>query len=62
MTTKIEQEVLKRWAVYYLANQGTGPRICLERFATRGDAEVYLFKLRKYLPKSANPQLTQDCF
>ena len=60
MPTEVKQEVIKPWAVYYLANQGTGPRLCLERFATRGDGEVYLFRVRRYLPKNTNPELVQD--
>lgn len=60
MPTKVKQEVIKPWAVYYLTNQGAGIYTCFARFATRGDAEVCLFSARKSLPKNFNPTLVYE--
>lgn len=59
MKSTISQEIIKPWAIFCLCNSA-GSRRCLARFATRGDGETYLFRVRRQLPQELKPELVFD--
>lgn len=51
-------EVIKPWALFVLP--GIAPRQCIGRFRLRADAETYLAKVKRQLPKDYDPILIFD--